>query len=63
MVCACIAKMKEEMFGVRGNRLVKIGKEGREYEDYDLCIQGMRFMKMLMRLWWGLGWGRIFLRS
>jgi hypothetical protein len=29
----CIAKMEEERFGLRGDRLLKIGKEQKEYED------------------------------
>lgn len=33
---ACIAKMREERFGARGDRVIKIGKEGKEYEDYNL---------------------------
>ena len=33
---ACIAKMREERFGARGDRVIKIGKEGEEYEDYNL---------------------------
>ncbi|KAI8629648.1 hypothetical protein F5Y19DRAFT_484566 [Xylariaceae sp. FL1651] len=33
---ACIVKMREESFGARGDRVIKIGKEGKEYEDYNL---------------------------
>ncbi|KAI3317121.1 hypothetical protein HD806DRAFT_515866 [Xylariaceae sp. AK1471] len=33
---ACIAKIREESFGARGDRMIKIGKERKEYEDYNL---------------------------
>lgn len=28
--------MEEERFGARGDRVVKIGKDGKQYEDYNL---------------------------
>ncbi|TVY33473.1 hypothetical protein LOCC1_G007986 [Lachnellula occidentalis] len=33
---ACIAKMSEERFMARGIRVIKIGKEEKEYKDYNL---------------------------